>query len=88
MLRATRTASSWRLSLLIVTGSLTACASAPSAPPVAQTCPVPPPLALELPPPAPDGSYTETMRRFLSGSLPTPISYDLPSSTAKLPTMR
>lgn len=46
-----------------------------------------PPLHLDLPP-APAPTYTETMRRFLSGSLPTPISYELPSSGAKLPTMR
>lgn len=87
MLTAPHTARAWRLSLLIVTASLTACASAPSATPVAQTCPVPPVLDLALPP-APEPSYTEMMRRFLSGSLPRPTSYELPSSGAKLPTMR
>lgn len=80
------TARAWRLSPLIVTACLTACASAPPVP-IAQTCPVPPPLALDLPP-APEPSYTETMRRFLSGSLPTPTDYALPSSNARLPTMR
>lgn len=73
--------------LLTVTGFLTACATAPSAPPVVQTCPTVPPLDLSLPP-APEPSYTEMMRRFLSGSLPKPTSYELPSGTAKLPTMR
>lgn len=87
MPRATRTASSWRLSPLIVTAWLTACATAPSAPPVVQTCPTVPPLDLSLPP-APEPSYTEMMRRFLSGSLPKPTSYELPSGTARLPTMR
>ena len=87
MLTAPHTARAWRLSPLIVTAWLTACASAPSAPPVVQTCPIPPALELDLPP-APVPSYTEMMRKFLSGSLPTPISYGLPSSTAKLPTMR
>lgn len=81
------TARAWRLSLLIVTASLTACATAPSATPVAQTCPKVPPLDLSLPP-APEPSYTEMMRRFLSGSLPRPTSYELPSGTARLPTMR
>ena len=73
--------------LLTVTGFLQACASAPGAQPVVQTCPTVPPLDLSLPP-APEPSYTEMMRRFLSGSLPKPTSYELPSSTAKLPTMR
>ena len=87
MLTAPHTARAWRLSPLIVIAWLTACATAPSAPPVAQTCPVPPPLHLDLPP-APAPTYTETMRSFLSGSLPTPTSYELPSGTAGLPTMR
>ena len=81
------TARAWRLSPLLVTAWLTACATAPSAQPVVQTCPKVPPLDLSLPP-APEPSYTEMMRRFLSGSLPTPTSYELPSSSAKLPTMR
>lgn len=76
-----------RALLLTATGFLTACATAPSAPPVVQTCPTVPPLALELPP-APALSYTEMMRRFLLGSLPKPTSYELPSSGARLPTMR
>ena len=84
---ATPTARAWRLSPLIVIAWLTACATAPSAPPVVQTCPTVPPLDLSLPP-APEPSYTETMRRFLSGSLPKPTSYELPSGTARLPTMR
>lgn len=84
---APHTACAWRLSPLIVTAWLTSCATAPSAPPVAQTCPVPPPLELDLPP-APAQGYTETMRKFLSGSLPTPTDYALPSNTARLPTMR
>ena len=87
MLTAPHTARAWRLSPLIVIAWLTACATAPSAPPVAQTCPTVPPLDLSLPP-APEPSYTETMRRFLAGSLPKPTSYELPSGTARLPTMR
>lgn len=76
-----------RALLLTVTACLTACATAPSAPPVVQTCPTVPPLELQLPP-APEPSYTEMMRQFLSGLLPKPTSYELPSSGAKLPTMR
>ena len=87
MLTAPHTARAWRLSPLIVTAWLTACATAPSAPPVVQTCPIPPALELDLPP-APVPSYTEMMRSFLSGSLPTPTDYAPPSSTARLPTMR
>lgn len=66
---------------------LPGCASAPSAPPVVQTCPKVPPLDLSLPP-APARSYTEMMESFLRGSLPTPTDYALPSNTARLPTMR
>ena len=66
---------------------LPGCATAPSAPPVVQTCPIPPALELNLPP-APAHSYTEMMRRFLSGSLPKPTSYELPSSSARPPTIK
>ena len=72
--------------LLTVTGFLQACATATSAPPVVQTCPTVPLLELHLPP-APDGSYTETMLKFLSGSLPKPTSYELPSSGVRLSTI-
>lgn len=81
------TARAWRLSPLIVTAWLTACATVPSVPPVAQTCPIPPALELDLPP-APARSYTEMMESFLRGSLPTPTDYALPSNTVRLPTMR
>ncbi|TSE34711.1 hypothetical protein [Tepidimonas charontis] len=87
MLTAPHTARAWRLSPLIVTAWLTACATAPSAPPVAHTCPIPPALELDLPP-APAQGYTEMMRKFLSGSLPTLTDYALPSSDVRLPTMR
>lgn len=52
--------------LLTVTGFLQACASAPSAPPVVQTCPKVPPLGLD----APERDFQGMMQSFLSGMLP------------------
>lgn len=74
----------WLLSTLL---TLSGCATAPPVT-VLQNCPVPPPLELDLPPDALDRSFSERMRAFLSGSLGMPINYDLPSSNAKLPTMK
>ena len=75
----------WLLPTLLI---LSGCATAPPVT-VLQTCPVPPPLELDLPPDALERSFSERMRAFLSGSLGTPINYDLhfgnaSSSTPKL----
>lgn len=70
--------------LLTVTGFLQACATAPSAPPVVQTCPTVPPLVLD----APGRNWLGQMQSFLSGTLPTQSGYSLHSPPAKLPTMR
>lgn len=61
---------------------LTACATAPSAPP---QCPEPlPPLR---PPKVALGQpFTEAMRSFLQGKLPEPIDYALPSTGARVGT--
>ena len=58
---------------------LTACATAPTAPPTVVQCPVPPPLELNLPDGALEHDFIETMRQFLQGNLPLQPSYSLPS---------
>lgn len=61
---------------------LTACATAPSAPP---QCPKPLP-PLRPPRVALGESFTEAMQRFLSGSLSGQIDYALPSNGARVGT--
>lgn len=63
---------------------LTACASAPTPVQVMEVCPRVPPLELD----APVRDWQGQMRLFLQGTLPTPPDYSLPSTSARLPTMR
>ena len=60
------TARAWRLSPLIVTAWLTACATAPQPVQVIQACPKVPPLELD----APERDFQGMMQSFLSGMLP------------------
>ena len=64
--------------LLTVTGFLQACATAPSAPPVVQTCPTIPMLELDVP----ERAFQEEMRLFLQGTLPTQPGLKPPSNGA------
>lgn len=73
--------------LLSIALCLTACASAPTVR-VMETCPIPPALELDLPPGALEQSFIERMHSFLQGRLLEPTSYELPSSNAKLPTIK
>lgn len=50
---------------------LTACATAPTAPPIVVQCPVPPPLELNLPPDVLEHNFTGRMVNFLQGRLPS-----------------
>ena len=73
------------LSLLLL---LTACASAPSAPPVAiPLCPALPPLPMAPDPQdAPEPDFMQPMLNFLSGKLPEQTSSGLGLKLAKPPT--
>lgn len=74
-------------SLLTTAALLTGCAAAPVVR-VTEVCPIPPPLDLQLPPAAQAESFSARMERFLSGSLETPISYELHSTDVRLPTIQ
>lgn len=71
-------------SLLSISVLLTACASAPKPVQVLEVCPIPPMLELD----APGRDWLGQMQNFLQGTLPMQPAYNLPSSSAKLPTMR
>ena len=61
---------------------LTACASAPRPVQILEVCPQVPMLELD----APERDWLGEMRTFLSGTLPTPPDYRLPSTSVKLST--
>lgn len=65
---------------------LTACATAPTAPPTVVQCPVPPPLELNLPPDALGLSFTDRMANFLQGKLPEQTGLGLRLPPASPPT--
>lgn len=66
---------------------LSGCAAAPNVQ-VVEVCPIPPPLELGLPPGVLEQDFSARMESFLSGRLPEPTSYELPSDSAKLPTIK
>ena len=76
--------SSWLMTMPLL---LTACTTVKPVPVVTE-CPKVPEMELNLPEGALEQSFTDRMANFLQGRLIEPISYELPSKPAKLPTIK
>jgi hypothetical protein len=67
---------------------LTACASVPRPVQILEVCPRVPTLELQIESDALEHNFLDRIATFLSGRLPEPISYELPSDSVKLPTIK